>query len=687
MLNKRNTGQVLAVLFSLVTSALAQSAEPFSAMDVFEIVYIKDPVVSPDGQHIAFNRGYMDVMTDRRRSALWVIDSDGQRLREVSKTGELIGSAAFSPSSDAIAFALMEKVEEQGEVKDVPRLHLLGLSAEASVELGSGLLGPANLAFSPDGKWLAFTDPVAYEPEPMGNMPAKPSGAKWAEPFIVETRDQYAADGAGFLPYITNQVFLVSTAGGPVRQVTEGHWDYASPLTWLPDSSGLLTSINLKNEVNKPLDTDVVRLDIDTGQITPLTSQLGPDVSPKVSPDGTRIAWMGYEEKHLSYQNQKLYTAELDGSNVKGWTHGHDFSVFNFAWHPDGERIYIQYEEHGRNVLALLDEKGSINKLSDELAGWELDQPYTTGQFSANAGVVAFGRGDSTTLTELAVSDDMGRVKTITGFNKSLHESALFSAAEERWVESSFDQRNIQFWINYPPNFDPTQTYPLLLQIHGGPHAGYGPQFAANNQLYAAAGYVVVYSNPRGSTGYGEEFALTINHNFPSRDYDDLMDVVDATVSLGFIDEERLYVTGGSGGGVLTSWIVGKTDRFRAAVAVNPVINWISGGLTMDLNKLFVNYYYSHHPWNDPTDAWTRSPLSLVGKVTTPTMLMTGENDLRTPISEAEQYFNALKMEGVDTALVRVPGASHFIESRPSHLIAKVNAIIAWFERYAGPTD
>ena len=185
MLSKRNTGQVLAVLFSLVTSALAQSAEPFSAMDVFEIVYIKDPVVSPDGQHIAFNRGYMDVMTDRRRSALWVINSNGQRLREISKTGELIGSAAFSPSGDAIAFVLMEKVAGKGVKKDAPRIHLLSLSAEESVELGSGLSGPANLAFSPDGKWLAFTDPVAFEPEPMGNVPAKPSGAEWASPSLL----------------------------------------------------------------------------------------------------------------------------------------------------------------------------------------------------------------------------------------------------------------------------------------------------------------------------------------------------------------------------------------------------------------------------------------------------------------------------------------------------------------------
>ena len=669
--------QSVTVLFVLLTSVIIQAREPFSAMDVFKIAYAKDPVVSPNGQIIAFNRNYMDVMTDRRRSNLWLIESDGSNLRQVSKTGDAAGPAAFGPTGDMIAFVVVDQ--------DISHLYMLRLSSGQRVELGSGLTGPENLAFSPDGKWLAFTDPVAYEPERMVKLPARPDGAMWAEPFVIEMREQYAADGMGYLPFVTNQVFVVPTSGGPVRQITMGHYDYAAPLSWLPDSSGLLTSIKLKHNVNKPLDTDLVQLDIATGQASPLTKNLGPDFSPKVSPDGKRMAWLGYDDKHLSFQNQKLYIAELDGFDINNWSSSHDFSVTNFEWHADSRRIYAQYEELGRTVVALLDAEGSIKTLSNELSGWELDQPYTTGQFSAKGGIVAFGRGNSRKPTELAAVDDQGNVKTLTDLNSALHESVHFSEAEERWVQSSFDEREIQFWINYPPDFDRTESYPMLLQIHGGPHAAYGPQFAANNQLYAAAGYVVVYSNPRGSTGYGEEFALTINHNFPSRDYDDLMDVVDATIGLGFIDEKRLYVTGGSGGGVLTTWIVGKTDRFRAAVAVNPVTNWMSGGLTMDLNKLFVNYYFGQHPWNDPTGTWSRSPLSLVGKVTTPTMLMTGEKDMRTPISEAEQYFNALMMERVDTALVRVPGAAHFIEARPSHLIAKVNTILSWLERYSEP--
>lgn len=234
-----------------------------------------------------------------------------------------------------------------------------------------------------------------------------------------------------------------------------------------------------------------------------------------------------------------------------------------------------------------------------------------------------------------------------------------------------------------PPDFDPQKRYPLLLEIHGGPFANYGPRFAAELQLFAAAGYVVLYVNPRGSTSYGEEFANLIHHNYPGQDYDDLMSGVDAVIAEGYVDPQQLYVTGGSGGGTLTAWIVGKTQRFRAAVVAKPVINWASFVLTADLSPVFARYWFGEMPWENPEAYWRRSPLSLVGNVTTPTLLLTGEEDLRTPMSETEQYYQALKLSGVETAMVRVPGASHSIARRPSQLIAKVAAILGWFERYA----
>lgn len=670
--------QILLISFStLLLSSVTLAKEPISAMDVFKIAYASNPIISADGKTIAFHRYSMDVMTDQRKNDLWVIDADGKKLRQISKGFDAVGAAAFTQSGEAIAFVAFKG--------DTSHIYVQQLGSSKRSELGEGLSGPANLAFSPDGKWLAFTMPVAYKPETMGTIPSPPEGAEWAEPIVVETRSQFRVDGGGYLPFSRHQVFLIPTQGGAAQQLTQGQQDHNSAIEWLPDSSGLLLSINFKNNVNKPWDTDIVRLDLQTRQLSAFTTQSGPDSAPKISPDGKRIAWIGHKDKPSIYHEYQLYNAKLDGSDIRELTTDHDLSVIDFAWHPDNQQHYIQYEDRGQNVLALLAADGSVSVLTDKLSGWELDQPYVQGQFSASAGVAAVTLGDTITPTELGVVDRQGRVQMITDFNRSLHDSVQLATVEEHIVKSSVDQREIQYWVMRPPNFDVNKSYPMMLQIHGGPWAAYGPQFAANNQLYAAAGYVVVYGNPRGSTGYGADFAHTIDFNFPNRDYDDLMDMVDATVAMGFVDKERLYVFGGSGGGTLTAWIVGKTDRFRAAVAVNPVINWTSLALTSDLDKLITNYWFTDLPWENPTDYWSYSPLSLVGNVTTPTMLMTGEEDWRTPIWEAEQYFNALQIEGVDTALVRVPGASHQIEYRPSQLLAKVNAILAWFERYSKP--
>ena len=672
--------RILLTSFStLLFSSVTLAKEPISAMDVFKIAYASNPVISSDGKNIAFHRYAMDVMTDQRRNELWIIDSEGKNMRQVSKGFDAVGAATFTQSGEAIAFVAFKG--------DTAHIYLQQLDSTTSIELGEGLSDPANLAFSPDGKWLAFTMSVSYEAETMGKLPSPPEGAEWAEPIVVETRSQFRVDGAGYLPFSRHQVFLIPTQGGKAQQLTQGQQDHNSPLEWLPDSSGLLLSINFKNSVNKPWDTDVVKLDLKTRQLSAVTTQSGPDGAPKVSPDGKRLAWVAHQDRPSIYHEYQLYTAKLDGSDIRELTTDNDLSVIDFAWHPDNERHYIQYEDRGQAVLALLSKDGSVSVLTDKLAGWELDQPYVMGQFSASAGVAAVTLGDTTNPTELGVVDRHGRTRTITDLNRALHDTVRLATVEEHTVESSFDQRQIQYWVMRPPNFDSTKTYPMMLQIHGGPWAAYGPQFAANNQLYAAAGYVVVYGNPRGSTGYGAEFAHTIDFNFPSQDYDDLMDIVDATVAMGFVDKEQLYVFGGSGGGTLTAWIVGKTDRFRAAVAVNPVINWSSLALTSDLDKLMASYWFTNLPWEKPSDYWSYSPLSLVGNVTTPTMLMTGEADWRTPIWEAEQYFNALQIEGVDTALIRVPGASHHIEYRPSQLIAKVNAILAWFDRHSNPTD
>ena len=324
--------------------------------------------------------------------------------------------------------------------------------------------------------------------------------------------------------------------------------------------------------------------------------------------------------------------------------------------------------------------------LAEDLGGTSYGRPYGGGSFSvARDGSLALNQTRPEFPGEVAVGAGGRDIRRITSLNEDLLANRRLGEVEEIWWESSFDGRPVQGWIVKPPDFDPGRRYPLILEIHGGPVSNYGDRFSAEMQLLAAAGYVVLYANPRGSTSYGEAFADLLYHNYPGEDYDDLISGVDAVIERGYVDEDNLFVTGGSAGGIMTAWIVGKTDRFRAAVSQKPVVNWISKTLTADN---WYGYYHSRYeglPWEDPEPYWEFSPISLVGNVNTPTMIITGEEDLRTPLSESYQMFHALKLRGIDTAVIRLPGASHDMSRRPSQLMAKIANIVAWFEKYRTP--
>jgi len=671
------------LLFALSAPGPAQTVKPaLKLLDVFDLQWVGDPEVSPDGRSIAYVRKSFDVKTDHPRGAVWLVGSDGAHARPLSSAAS---SAAPRWSPDGTRIAYLGK-----EADGSTQLYVYWVGSGATAAISNFTESPAGLAWSPDGRRIAFTMPVPAEHKPLRvELPEAPKGAKWADPPKLIDRMVFRADGEGYLPNVFSQLFIIGADGGAVRQLTHGDYDHQGTPAFTADGNSVLITANRRADADyEPLDTEIYRVDLSDDSIHALTDRRGPDHHPVVSPDGKHIAYLGFDDKRLGYQATQLYVMDSDGSHSRSLTAALDRDAADPHWAGDSRQLMFQYDDRGSIKIASIDLAGKLRILADDVGGNDITRPYSGGSFSVAGGPsqrFAYTKAAPLAPAALATGTSPHDIVTLTALSEPLFQERTLGALEEISFDSSVDHRRIQGWIVKPPGFDAAKKYPLLLEIHGGPFAMYGPSFAAEIQLYAAAGYVVLYLNPRGSTGYGEEFADLIHHDYPDNDYGDLMSGVDAVLARGYVDPQRLFVTGGSGGGVLTAWIVGHTDRFRAAVVVKPVINWASFVLTADMTNYFYRYWFEGFPWDDVQSYWKRSPLAYVGNVHTPTMLMTGEADYRTTSTEAEQFYEALKLRKVDTALVRVPNASHDISARPSLLVAKVAYVLAWLKSHDRP--
>jgi len=656
--------------------AASAEIDRFEPMDVFDLEYANYPQVSPDGTRVLYIRRSFDVMRDASRASLWLVDLKTDEHKPLLADFGSYGWPTWNHKGTKVAYTTANRRRHQ--------IRMLDLEYGRSALIVDLPTAPGWLAFSPDDETLAFTRSVVAETEaPLYKAPKRPKGAKWAASARVIESVRYQFDGRGIVAPSYAHVFVVPAEGGTSTQLTVGDFQNNGPLIWQPDGHDLIFSSNRDpNWALQTFESDLYSVAVGSRALTQLTDFSGREYAPELSQDGTQLLYLTQSSQRATYRPSRLWRQSLNNGERRPLGETLDISIEAASWSSQDQKVSILYDERGQRKLAELNLKGKLKVLTDAVGGTTLGRPYLSGQFDYQSGTHAVTFAGPDRPADLAIIQ-AGKLRQVTHLNEDLLGSKSLGAVQEVTYASDFDGTEIHGFYLTPPDFDPSQQYPMILEVHGGPHLAYGKFFSAEMQLMAASGYIVFFDNYRGSTSYGEAFARLLQGKYASReDFRDHMSGVDHMINKGFVDPQNLFVSGGSAGGIAAAYAIGLTDRFNAAVAAKPVINWISKTLTADSYVYQINHQFSGPPWEQFAEYWQRSPLSLMANVVTPTMLLTGEEDRRTPISETEQFYQALKLKGVDAAMVRLPGSSHGIAGLPSRLLSKVGHSLAWFERY-----
>lgn len=635
---------------------------------------VAGPQLSPDGSQIIYSRSHINRQEDRWESELWIMDADGGRNRFLTKGS----SPSWSPDGTRIAYLTQD---DDGSAQ----LFVRWMDAEgATSQITRVQRAPSSVSWSPDGSSLAFVMLVPDQETWDISMPAPPDGANWTDAPRMISRTHYRQDRLGFFEDGFTHLFVVPAVAGTPRQITHGAWNvgarfsgivFGAGIDWTPDGAAIVFDGLMADDAdNRFGESAIYRVDVATGDIRQITSEKGFWTAPVVSPDGQRVAYTGYSYTTQTYHTTELFVIGMNGRGATKISGELDRDVGSLFWRADNTGVYFTAGDRGSQNILFASVTGQVRSVTE---GTHMLSLNSVSRTSLGVGV----RTTSAAPSDVVSFDlSTGNIRQLTHVNDDVLMGKRLAEVEEIWYTSTNDTR-VQGWIVKPPDFDASRQYPLILHIHGGPHAMYNVGFSYPYQNFAANGYVVLYTNPRGSTGYGTEFGNAINNGYPSVDHDDLMAGVDALVERGYVDTDRLYVTGCSGGGVLSSWAIGQTDRFAAAAVRCPVTNWISFAGTADVVQWGYHRFEGYF-WDNPSKWLEHSPLMHVGKVTTPVLLMTGELDLRTPMSQTEEYYAALKVLGVPAVMLRFNKEYHGTSSVPSNFMRTQLYIMDWFQQH-----
>jgi dipeptidyl aminopeptidase/acylaminoacyl peptidase len=717
----------LALGGSLLTPTALPAAEtraekrPITETDIFQFVWVADPRISPDGKQVVFTRVTANKKKDGYDTALWIVPTDASQPPRPFTAGPRDSAPRWSPDGRWVAFQRAAEPKAADATAPSPsspanpesQLWLISAAGGEAVQLTEIVKGAGPAVWSPDGRTIAFVGKA--NDKDLAKQERQKTGEKADDEHEsdvrVIARAAYRFNGEGYLdptrPGHLWAVAVPATAGAPLtplpkpRQLTRGTWTEETPV-WSSDGALLyFTSSHIKEGYYEREDSDLWSVPAVGGEPQKVVDIAGPIRDFAFSRDGKRIAFTGYlhGEKVRSYDQPDLLVA-MPGGPARNLTADFDYDVEGglsadqhapkggtqtpVLWSADGRFVTTTTLERGRANLRRFDAATGASELLT--TG---DQEVVSYNATPDASRIALVLSTPTVIGDLYALDAGGasakgaKPRRLTGFNDELFAGLNLTAPEEIEV-TSFDGKKIQAWVQKPPGFDPAKKYPLILDIHGGPHAAYGYTFDHEFQWMAAKGYVVLYPNPRGSTSYGEDFGNVIQYHYPGDDYKDLMACVDELIRRGYVDPQKLGVTGGSGGGILTNWIITQTDRFAAAVSQRSIADWSSFWYTADFTQ-FTPSWFRGAPWEDPQDFAARSPITYVTKIKTPLMLIEGESDFRTPpTSGGEQMFRALKYLKKPVAMVRFPDETHELSrsGKPWHRVERLQHIVAWFDKY-----
>lgn len=663
---KKRTALILIILFiSSLSFSEIDEKRKITASDLFNFKRISQIKFSPDGKWIAYVVTVIDKEKNKSNSDIWIVPSQGGTPIQLTNNEAGDSSPCWSPDGKYLAFISSRKERSQ--------IWLFNTLGGEPYQLTKMSTGVRSFAWAPDSTRLAF---IAKDPEPeeQGEKEKDKDKKKKKSDVIVVNRLQHKRDGAGYLDNRHNHIWLISVAGGEATKLTDGQYDEGS-ISFSPDAKEILFVSNRTKNPDTNKNTDIWEIEVESGKIRQFTTNVGGDSNPIWSLKGKQVAYLANTIFNSLYGITSLWVLPSSGGEPIKLTANLDRNIASRPiWSPDDKYIYFILEDDGNwHLCRISSAGGEIERL---IAG---ERTIRNPIISPDGQFLAFTLEDNLSPSELYIAKANGEgLKKLTSLNDELIAQLKLSKPENIHYKS-FDGQEIEGWIIKPIDFEPGRKYPMIVKAHGGPQGQYGNYFSHEFQLLAAEGYVVLYTNPRGSTGYGYEFGRAIWADWGNKDLKDVIAGVDYAIKQGYVEPERIGISGWSYGGMMTNFAIVWTDRFKAAVSGAGVADYFSSYGYDDCQ----NWWETELglPWENFELYRKISPIKDVKKVKTPTLFMCGQNDYRCPLPQSEQMYLSLKRLGVETELVIYPGQSHGI-SRPDFRIDRLNRIIQWFNKY-----